>query len=211
MEHGSYLLMSLGLVALIAALVYLRAFVTIVPSLFACCLRWKEVINLEDSASLARMRNIVFSMIMLPFVLMATGYNIFCLEFLDNMGPELRFAICLGITAVYFGLRMTIAAIMRPSTFNHKLWGAYMSCFRDFFTLNTLECLAITGILALCNCSDNAIRSTILIISTVNYAIHLLRRMQIFASARGVFSSILYLCALEFLPSGILIAAAILF
>lgn len=211
MEHASYLLMSLGLVSLIAAIANIRTFLNIIPSLFACALRWKEAVNLEDSVSLARMRNTVFLILLMPAVIFISYYSLLDLGFTENMVPDLRFAITLGILAVYAGLRAILNAALRPKNFNSKLWAVVIHSLRNYCTISALVTMVTAGVMSLLGCSQEAIKNTSLIILGVIYIGYLLRRMQIFSSGSTYFSSILYLCALEILPTGLLVAAGIIF
>lgn len=210
MEHR-LLFAILGLLSLIAALIYLRTFLSIMPSLVACVLRARENINLEESASLARERNAAYAVLMTPAIIVIAWYNLWCIEFFDGWLPEFRFLITIGIVSAGMGLKVLLAHVMEPRGVNRKLYNAVKNSFRNFGIITTLICLATIGTMTLFKADYDSIRRVTLCIAGTVYIIYMLRKLQIFASFRDIFSSILYLCALELLPTGILIAAAILF
>ena len=209
--HPSYLLMSLGLASLVLCMVYLRTIVTITPSLVACIFRGKETINLEESASLARMRNIVFMLMLLPASIFVSWFNEACLDFAAGMSPALRYAVYLGIIALYAGTKAILNRALRPSGAGEKLWAACLHSFRNYIVIMTVICLSTAGIMELFGAQDATVRLVTLIAAGAGYMVYLLRRMQVFASFRGLFSSFLYLCALELLPTGLVVAAAVIF
>ncbi len=48
-------------------------------------------------------------------------------------------------------------------------------------------------------------------VSAFIYALYMLRKFQIFASGFSILTCFLYLCALEIIPTGLLVASALIF
>ena len=79
-----------------------------------------------------------------------------------------------------------------------------------FFILLTILSLALAGFLALFGCNDLLIRKVIIIETAVVYTLFVIRRAQILALSCNHFRTFLYLCALEVLPTSVLVVSAIL-
>ena len=99
------LIFAIGLISLLLVLAKLRTFVNLTPSLVACVMRWKESVNLEESMELARERDSIYFILILPDVLIASRYNIFGLDFLDSLSPELSLAITAPMTSKLAAIR----------------------------------------------------------------------------------------------------------
>lgn len=211
MEAAPFLYTFIGFLSLTAALIFLGTFLSIFPALVACLIRSKESINLEDSVALAHERDIVYYILIAPSALAIAYYNLLCIDVFDNFIPELRLLITLGIIAVLDGLKAILARIMEPRSINRKMYAAIKHCFRNFAAITALTALTAIGVMQLFNCETDTIKNVTLCIAGFGYLLFLIRKLQIFAYVRDIFSSILYLCALELLPTGLLIAAAILF
>ena len=54
-------------------------------------------------------------------------------------------------------------------------------------------------------------KNAILWISALTYLLHLVRKLQILSSSCSIFAGFLYLCALEILPTGVLVTSAVIF
>jgi hypothetical protein len=58
---------------------------------------------------------------------------------------------------------------------------------------------------------DADVRNAMLWVSAFIYALFLIRKTQIFSTSCSIFAAFLYLCALEMIPTGILVVSAIIF
>ena len=210
MQH-QLLFSILGLLSLVAVLISLRTFLSIMPSLVACILRAKENINLEESARLVRERNVVYLVLLVPAAIAISWYNLWCIDVFDTWLPEFRFLITVGMIGAGVGMKVLLARLMEPRGVNRKLYNAVKFSFRNFSVTATLLCLVTIGTMSLFGADDESIKSVTLCVAGGVYVIYLLRKLQIIASFRDIFSSILYLCALELLPTGIIVAAGVIF
>ena len=70
----------------------------------------------------------------------------------------------------------------------------------------TMFAMFVCFIMVFLHYDEISIRKAILIIITFFYAVAVIRKAQILGSAYGGLSIILYLCALEIVPTGLLIA-----
>ncbi len=211
MTDAPLLFRILGLVSLLAVLLTLRKFLNIASSLIACVWRAKENVNLESSVSLARDRNVVCGILMVPLCIAIAYYNLWCIEVFDGLSPELRLLVTAGILLVLSGVRALLARLLEPKGVNQKTYAAIKNCWRNFAILVGLVGLLVIGVLDFAGAETELIRLVTLCVAGFGYLVYLVRKLQIFAGVGTVFSTILYLCILELLPTGILVGLAILF
>lgn len=205
------LLVVIGLVSLVAAILLIRNIINILPYLIGCAWRWKENVNLEDSTKLCRDRDAIFILSCFPFCLIAADFRLWGASFTSRLGQTAEFLVTAGVFLVYLGLRFVTHKFVRPSRISSKMYRTAANTFRTFFITITVTILTTAGICGLFNASADVVRSIILWETGVLYFISLLRKSQIFASGCTIFSTILYLCALEILPTGLLVASALTF
>ena len=66
----------LSFISILTAMLVLRSLVSIFPSLVACLVRAKECFNLEASVKLSRSRDIIATVMVLPFCLLMNRFDI---------------------------------------------------------------------------------------------------------------------------------------
>ena len=69
--------------------------------------------------------------------------------------------------------------------------------------------LPTVGILALAGVNDLTVKTVILAETAFIYLVYLIRKSQILSMVCGPLQVFLYLCALEVLPTGLLVASAL--
>ena len=201
----------LTLVSLLSVLLLLRRLVEVVPSLLACLTRGKESINLEASVQLSRYRDILATVMFIPFCLTVWKFNIYTPRFMDGCNENLRFCIIAGTLLAFILVRRLMEWICRPHKRDIKTYRTACKAARTFFCLLTLILLATGWIMSFVNTPADIIQNAMLWISASIYLIFILRKTQILASSASFFTAFLYLCALEIIPTGAFIASAIVF
>ena len=201
----------LAFISLIIMMMALRTLVEVFPSLMACLIRSKESINLEASAQLSRERNILSVCLVMPFCLLVWQKDMYAPAFMQGLDENLRFGIIFGIFLTYMLLRKALEHFMKPKVMNSKVYATACKSGRTFFSILTLILLTMAGIMAILGIPADITTSAMLWISATIYLIYLLRKTQILISSASFFAAFLYLCALEFIPTGALIASAIIF
>lgn len=187
----------------------IRTFTDMAPSFAGCLFRWKENMNLEDSALSCISRNRIYWILVVPFCILAASYRLYAPEFLSGLAPlPYFFAVC-GIFAAYLGLRTALFRAVRGRKINAKAYKAAIHTFRTFFIIIATVLLAVSGVLEAVSADESLSKQILLYTGALLYAVLLIREVQIFRNYCSVLSAILYLCALEFLPTGILVASAI--
>lgn len=203
------LLNILALCSFLIVLLLLRQLVNILPSLFACLIRWKESVNMESSVKLSRDRNFLALAMVIPFCLVCFRYRLYAPAYLEGIGDNAVLWIYFAVFTVYVLLRMLMVWLIRPDKMPKKIYvAANMSAF-SFFIIYTLLLLAAGAVMGLFDMPDETVRVAMLWISALIYAVFLLRKTQIFSSSCSVFIGFLYLCALELIPTGILVVSGV--
>ncbi len=201
----------LALISVLAIITLLRRLVNILPSLMSCLVRWKESVNLEASVKNSYDRDIIAIGMVIPFCLVAERFNMYALSFMERMDENLRIGIIFGFFAAYLIVRLLASMMVMTKKDKKKTQDTAHKAAYTFFIILTLVLVLTGGLLSFIGISPNVIRSTMLWISAVIYTVFLLRKTQIFASSFSILTSFLYLCALEIIPTGLLIAPVLIF
>ncbi len=201
----------LSLASIILIIATLRSLVNIFPSIMACIFRWKECVNMEASIKNYKDRDITALALIPAFCLTAEKFCLYSPQFTENMNEDLRTGVAFGVFFAYFIIRQLTALVVRPGKMGAKTYKTGNRTSYTFFILLALLTIALGGILSFFNVNPSAVRSAMLWISIAIYALFLIRKTQIFYSSCSIFTAFLYLCALEILPTGLLIASAVIF
>lgn len=202
---------TLALCSLFIVLLLLKRLVNVYPSLLACLLRSKECFNLEASVKLARDRNIVTAAMVVPFCLVVFRFRLYEPNFLTGLENNAVLGIYIVAFAAYVALRYATLMLLRPRRVPQKTYDTANNAAFSFFSVLTLSLLAIGGIMDLLNVDESAVRNAMLWLSGGIYLLFMLRKTQIFSTSCSIFASFLYLCALEMIPTGILVVSAVIF
>lgn len=202
---------TLVLISFFICLLILRRFVGIFPSLMACLVRWKESVNLDASVQLSRDRDIMAVAMVMPFCLTAGKFALYSPAWFGQFGADARLGLTIGIIVGYLLLRKGLEHILRPRKMNPKTYATACKSSHTFFIILTLLLMSMGGIMSFVNAAPMDIKNAMLWVSAATYAVFLLRKTQIFTSSCSFFSGFLYLCALEILPTGALVASALIF
>lgn len=186
-------------------------FLGLVPSLLGCIIRFKENLNLEGSMKLSRDRNVMALFFIVPFCLLVFRYSLWAPALLKGLSDDLRLLCVLGAFLAYLILRGLFEYILKPKNMRKQNWQAAVSCSYTFFLIAVLLSLLTACCFSMFHADDALIKSIIYYVLAATYFIYLIRKTQIFVNSCHFFSAILYLCALEILPTGLLVASAIVF
>ena len=201
---------TLALISLLIVVALLRILVNTFPSLAACIVRAKESFNIDSSVKLQRDRNILALAFVLPFCLTAFRYGLYSPKFIEGLTPNAALMLTTGIFITYALLRTALRTIARPRK-SPATYGTAATAAYTFFIILTLALLLTGGVMSMFNAEPSSIKNAMIWVSGIIYLIFLLRKVQIFASSYNYFTVFLYLCALEIIPTGVLITSAIIF
>ena len=186
----------------------LRSFLTVLPYLRDTVLRARGSAALENSVKVSRDRNLVAAVFLLPAVLLIFRYRLYDPSFLQGLGPDLRLGVIAGVFFGYLLLRFLLSRWARP----RRRYDDYQMAYRagyTFFILLMMLLLATVGILYLAGVDDLVISRFLLVETGIVYLIYVLRRGQILSVSCNPLTTFLYLCGLELLPTGLLVASAV--
>ena len=170
--------------------------------------RLRGTVNLEGSVRTARDRNITALALLLPFVLIVNRSGLYAPAFLASRDADTRLALFCAVVAAYLILRLLMYVLFRPRR-RAELFGVARRSVWNCFILLCLVLLPLYGILVLAGVQADIVRLVIFVIVTVFYGIAFLRRGRILASFCNPLTTFLYLCGLELLPTGLLVASAL--
>lgn len=202
---------TLALISTIIVIALLRRLVSIFPSLMACLLRWKENINLQVSLKMRTDRDILTCALFIPFCLTVFRFQIYSPGFMSGLGDCARLWCTVGITVGYTLVRIACRLLFRLHSTPTSIYKTANDSVRTYFIILTLILMTTGEILSFFNTPLEYIRTAMFWISGTIYVLFLVRKTQIFLTSCNLFASFLYLCALEILPTGVLIASAVIF
>ena len=198
------------LLSLLVVICMLRRILEIFPSLLASMIRWKESVNLFNSVKLSRSINMTALTMVIPFCLAVSASRMYSPSFMESMSDDARFGITVGVFMLFITLRMILERSCAPKRRNQQMYRCACRSSYIFFTLLTILLISLWGILSVMNVDANTSRDAMLWLSGGIYMISILRKTQIFTSSCSLFTAFLYLCALEILPVGALVASAVI-
>ena len=202
---------TLALISVLTAMFMLQAFVSIFPSIMGAAIRWKESINIEASVKSSRDRDFSALVLMLPFCLTVFRFRIYNPSFIAGLSDDARLWAILAIFAAYLIFRKTAFMLVHPGKISQKAYVAAEKSAYTFFILLTLALLAFGSVASFCDASLQTIKIVCLWLSALIYGLYILRKLQILTSSCSLFTGFLYLCALEILPTCILVVSGVIF
>ena len=201
---------TLALISLLIIITLLRRLVNIYPSLMACLIRWKESVNLEMSVKLSRDRDILAIALIIPFCLTVFHFGLYRPSFMDNFSQAAGLCITIGIFIVYILLRLALTSVCRSKGSRKSAYSTSVAAGRTFFIILALLLMAVGGTMSFIGSDLHTTKGAMIWVSGAIYMLFLLRRTQIFASSYNFLTVFLYLCALEIIPTGVLITSAMI-
>ena len=201
----------LALISILIVMIFLGRIVNLFPSLMACTLRWKESVNLEASVKHSLDRDMLAVAMFLPFCLTAERFGLYSPGFMDSFSPAIHLTITIGVFLAFIIIRGLLTKMIPPRKIPAKTYKTAEKASFTFFIILTFVLLAMGGVMSLIGSDERVITNAMLCVSAFIYILFLIRKTQIFASGCSFFTAFLYLCALEFFPTGALVASAIIF
>ena len=200
---------ALGLVFVVAVLLFLKRIMELLPLIFDSLFRARGVGYLEHSVRSNHDRNLLASLLLIPLLLMTFRFRLWDAAFLQGLSPDGRLAALAGVLSAYLLLRVLMYALLKPRRRSDYYQLARRTSY-TFFILLLILLLISLGILYLFSCSDALIRVVLLLEISLFYAAFLWRRTQILSLSCNHLRTFLYLCGLEILPTSALVVSALL-
>ena len=194
----------------LAAILLLRNILHALPATFESFARIRRgSADIEGSVRLSRDRNLTAALCLLPFVVLLSRFRIYDPDWMEGFGAEGHFAATLGCFCLYLLTRLLLKLWLRPRRGWQDVYTMAVRFSYSSFIILVLILLPTCGILLVAGVNDLTIKWILSDIIFVFFALYSFRKVQIFGLACNPFTTFLYLCALEFLPTALFIASAI--
>ena len=193
-------------VAAVLLLIEIADILMLFPHLMRCIPFWKGNMELEHSVSVSRTRNTVALLAGLLFCLAADSCSLLDPSWREMAPPWARLGITAAIIIGFALLRGLFYLISPLRSRSSEFACTVRHTFFNFFILYAFLAVLSAILMAAVGIGARAARVVLIAEAAVVYLVDIVRTTQILSSKYGVFATILYLCALEFLPAGILIA-----
>ena len=207
--HGVCVSDILSVLCAIACVIFLKRLYCVFPSMAACIFRWKEALALEYSVSLSRDRNLFFVLMVIPLCIVIDRYGIYAPDFLDFLPGEWHIAGVTVCITVFILIKRFLFRVTKLKKTPKETYCAAGGVFLTFFALAAVLISLSAGILSHLPVCEDVIKKVIFYELTSFWVFSLVRKGQIFANNCSIFSTILYLCILEIVPMGLLVASAL--
>ena len=208
-EPAPFLESFMVLVSVLLGVLFLRNFLNIIPYLLDNFTRARGSVALESSVRVSRDRNIVALILIIPCIMVINKYGIYEPDLIKGADEDVHLMVVAGVFFLYLLLRFLLWLAFRPKRGGDNYAMARKSAY-TFFILMGLLVLPTVGILNLFSVNPLTVRTIILIEMTVIYLVYFVRKAQILSLGCSSWTVFLYLCALEILPTGLLILSAMI-
>ena len=198
----------LAVLCTILFLLNMRSFLKIVPSLWDCVVRWKGNLDLEDSLQLSRSRNWIVAILFIPLCMVVYSHGLYDPDIASGLQPALRLAVVIGALLCYLLLRAFLNWQLEMHNYRSKTFTAANHSFYNYAIILFFLLFLAGAALNAFSPDERLTRSILVWIMALSYLFYIIRRGQIFASACNPFTTFLYLCSLELLPTAALVLSA---
>ncbi|MCR5519230.1 MAG: hypothetical protein K6F21_02760 [Bacteroidales bacterium] len=187
----------------------------LLPSVLSCLSRSRGNLEIEHSVSLSRTRNFYSRMLVIPYIVTLDRFLVYNPDFLA--GWDRPWLLLLELYLVFFGyllLRLILHTIILGSAKKRLPGEKRLAVQRGLH--NYFICFMLVMLFTLCihyviKADDQVFRNVFLAELALFWLISVIREGQILRSECGGLTTILYLCGLEFLPAGAVVASAVVF
>ena len=192
-------------------LLYLRRLVSILPYLLSGIARWRGLLNIEASVRLSRDRTAFALVMVVPFCLVISRYDLYPVIWPPEADPGIRTCMIIGIFTAYALLRQLLIRIGGSARVSRDFWRIANDSAYSFFIVMTLLVVITAGLHAFFGVNNLIVRKILIYEIAVVFALFLVRKTQILRNACNQFTAFLYLCGLEIFPASLLVISAMLF
>ena len=198
-------------VSVLAFLPALSQFVNIFPELWASLFRTSVCLRIEDSKKVQRSRDLLFWLSLPALITLVWKSGLYSPEWMSGLNAPLSLAAVAGVIAGYGLFRTALSHMLPFRRFSSKVHETAVCCPKNFWLLLVSVLFIAATTLGFCHLSANITCIIKLCLTGVLYLLFLVRRFQIFAFDSNYLTAILYLCALEILPTALLVTSAVVF
>ena len=199
----------LVLAAVLIVMLNINRLIELLPYLVRAIIDWKANMRLEASVPRTRSRDIISISMIFPFCLLADRYGLVTIDALSFCPGHLSALATGGVFIAYLLLRHIVYIIWMPEKSDASTYRTARSCERNYFIMIVAAELFTAGALSITGIPDEAVRRVLLYGLAALYLLTLTRKSQILSSSYNPFSTFLYLCALELVPTAMLALASL--
>jgi len=200
-------------VAVLLSIVAILDLIRILPTLKSCMIRSRGNVSMEHSMSQARMRNRCGAIMLLSFCLIADRHNFAGADFAAWVPSSLHCLSIIALMVAYLLVRKIIFSLVIsawPLTHSDSETSAALhTSLYNYFIVGMLILLPVVAILDALKLQNTVIQQVALGILGFFFLLTIIRLGQILRTNCSGLGMFLYLCALEILPLGALILAAL--
>lgn len=193
--HQDPALAAVTIIAAVIFLLFLKNTYRILPTVILSVFRWRAGLNLENSVQQSKTRSWVSASFCLPFCIVANSY----------LDPPGNILVCLLLFFGYYLVRLIIFSLFKYRLYNEEYLTFSHRCAYSYFIIMSLLTVLTGGFLHFSNPVPEFSSRLILYEILLIYILFLARRIHFLRCKYHGFPTILYLCALELLPSGLLV------
>ena len=181
----------------------------IIPHIFKCFSRWRWNLTIEASLQLARTRDSIALLSIVPFCLIVSRFRLFDPAFFGRVPETWRTLAVIGVFLAWYLIRSLLYLAAEARASHLSTFQTARHAERNYFVILTFFLFAVVGVLYAFRAAEETIRIVLFVTMGLVYLVFLVRKFQILSSSFSPLSTFLYLCAIEFLPLGMLVAAGL--
>lgn len=197
----------LVVLCVVAFLLFAPDIIFIFPFIFDCVTRSKASASLEHSISTARVRDEVAVLMSVPFCLIADRFELYSPSFMDAVRPDLTVFCVMGVMLAYLLVRSFCFVVFRPLRQSAESLSTIRHIPYNFFIALVAVMLVTVAALGVFHVQDSLIKTVLLWETALFYLLSVYNIFHFLSLKCNIVATFLYLCALEFLPTGLLIAS----
>lgn len=200
--------MVLAVVFIFLSITLLRRFLEILPLLVDSLFRARSGHSLENSVRYTQDRSMISLLMLIPTLLVVFRYRLYNPSFLHIMDPDIRLAGVAGVLVAFALIRYLIYILLKPRRrADNYILARRVS--KTYYILLVLLVLITVGLLSLIKATDLTISFFIYVETAIVYLFLLFRKVQILSGSCNPLRTFSYLCALELIPTAILVVSAL--
>lgn len=200
-----------GMTALciILLIIFLRRLITVMPHILTGLLRYKKLVSLEDNMRLSRERDSVATICIPTIMISVSRLDIIHADFLMELTPGMKTLAIMVMIAGFILLRSLLILCFPERKFRNDSCRISNKAGYDFLIVTTV-CYLLLVLLGSFSqgCFDFAHKASYYVTGFL-WGLYLIRKTQIMDTIDGQFTAFLYLCTVEIIPAGLLVASIV--
>ena len=205
-----FLATAMVIVFTLLVILLLDNILNVLPYLLANLSRTRAAAELEGNVRRSRDRNIIALLLIIPFTYILDRYGIYNPPFLRDIGGDIHFLLVSSAFVAFIFLRLVLYFLMFPGRKRPDNYQMARKASYTFFILMNLLVLPTAWILYIFKVPSDVGYWVLVAEMAVVYLVHIFRKAQILGQTFAPLTVFLYLCALEFVPTGLYVASALL-